>query len=65
MVDGCEDKVFACEKDIENAISKAASENSNAIFISKKLSVAVSSCSSGCWFLRGTCRIQEKPNYRK
>ena len=48
LLDGREDKVFACEQDIQNAISKAARENVNAVFISKKLSVAVSSRLRGC-----------------
>lgn len=41
LLDGCEDKVFACEQDVQNAISKTARENANAIFISKKLLMAV------------------------
>lgn len=48
LLDECEDKAFACEQDVQNAISKAARENANVTFISTKLSVAVSSYSSGC-----------------
>lgn len=41
LLDGCKDKVFACEQDVQNAISETARENANAIFISKKLSMAL------------------------